>query len=286
VSTAADHDDRDDHDDHGPEHVTPGDLTALARTLAVTGVQVGAWTAVTGIRVGRRAVDVVRHPEHAQQLAADLRGAAAAISDALGGDHDTSVVHTVTGLAHPEGHHLAEPVNPLHAAAQELLRQSRDVWTEDRGHPAYARIIEELAPDEARILVLLVREGPQPMVDVRTGGLLSLLTSTLVAGGLTMIGAHAGCRYVDRVPSYLNNLQRLGLVWFPYDPLRDPSEYPVLEAQPDVVAACASVRRCRLVRRSTHLTPFGTDFCRDGLGLVPIDDGPLALPKHASPLGD
>jgi hypothetical protein len=60
-------------------------------------------------------------------------------------------------------------------------------------------------------------------------------------------------------------------------------EYQVLEAQPDVVAASASVRRSRLVRRSIHLTPFGEDFCRDGLGLKPGDEDREAIPKHASP---
>ncbi|CAA9353136.1 MAG: hypothetical protein AVDCRST_MAG36-2118 [uncultured Nocardioidaceae bacterium] len=275
--------DRGPEDAEHAEHAVPGDLAALARTLAVTGARAGAWAAVTGLRVGRRAVDVVRHPEHAQQLADDLREAAAAITEALDGEEETAVVHTVTGLAHPGRDAEEEPVNPLHQAAQELLRQSRDVWTEDRGHPAYARIIEELAPDEARILVLLVRQGPQPTVDVRTGGMLTLVSSSLVAARLTMIGAHAGCRYVERVPSYLNNLQRLGLIWFPLDPLHDPVEYQVLEAQPDVVAACASVRRCRVVRRGIHLTPFGEDFCREGLGLVPHVEDQLAIPKHASP---
>jgi len=296
-----------------PEHVTPGDLAAVARAVAVTSVKAGAWAAVTGVRAGRRAVDVARHPDHAVQLAEDLRGAAAAITEALTGDD-----RTADGAVHDRGHdrsrdrthdhasghgtHTLRPAvrltgrgpqvvssapdlepNPLHEAAQELLRQSRDVWTEDRGHPAYARIIEELAPDEARILVLLVRQGPQPTVDVRTGGLLGLASSSLVAARLTMIGAHAGCRYVERVPSYLNNLERLGLIWFPLDPLHDPVDYQVLEAQPDVLAACASVRRCRIVRRSIHLTPFGEDFCRDGLGLQPGDEDQTSIPKHASP---
>ena len=49
-------------------------------------------------------------------------------------------------------------------------------------------------------------------------------------------------------------------------------EYQVLEAQPDVLEAMHSVRRAKVVRRSIHLTPFGEDFCRDGLGLPP-DDG-------------
>ena len=293
--------DEPDHEaDHEAEHVTPGDLAALARAVAITGVRAGAWAAVTGVRAGRRAVDVVRHPEHAVQLAEDLREAAAAITEALTADEELGrstsgsgqphanhslrpVVHAVTEVVHPAREPDEEPLNPLHQAAQELLRQSRDVWTEDRGHPAYARIIEELAPDEARILVLLVRQGPQPTVDVRTGGLLGFTSSSLVAARLTMIGAHAGCRYVERVPSYLNNLQRLGLIWFPMDPLRDPVDYQVLEAQPEVVAATASVRRSRIVRRSIHLTPFGEDFCREGLGLRPSEDEQLAIPKHASP---
>ena len=37
-------------------------------------------------------------------------------------------------------------------------------------HPAYERILGELAPDEARVLLLLLEKGPQPSVDVRTGG--------------------------------------------------------------------------------------------------------------------
>src|SRR5581483_12202374 len=73
-------------------------------------------------------------------------------------------------------------------------------------------------------------------------------------------GAAAGVRYGDRVPSYLNNLYRLGLIWFSREPL-EPSRYQVLEAQPDVLAALRSGRQGRTVRRSIHLTPFGRDFC-------------------------
>ena len=48
-----------------------------------------------------------------------------------------------------------------------------------------------------------------------------------------MIGAEAGCRHLDDVPAYLNNLFRLGLIWFSREPLADPLRYQVLEAQPD-----------------------------------------------------
>ena len=88
------------------------------------------------------------------------------------------------------------------------------------------------------------------------------LASELVAPGLTMIGADAGCRDLDRVHAYLNNLNRLGLIWFSRESLRDPLRYQVLEAQPEVIAPLREGGRLsRTVRRSIDLTPFGVDFC-------------------------
>jgi hypothetical protein len=171
----------------------------------------------------------------------------------------------------------------LRERGEELLRKSRDVWNEDTGHPAYGRILDELAPDEARILLLLLRGGPQPSVDVRTGGITGVVSSSLVAAGMNMIGPRAGVRHLDEVPAYLNNLFRLGLVWFSREQIEDPLEYQVVEAQPDVLAAMHSVRSARPVRRSIHLTPFGVNFCTTCLvdGEVTAD-----LPKHQLPLNE
>jgi hypothetical protein len=277
------------------ERITAGDIPGLARVVATGSFRLGMWGAATTFKASRRVVDVAMHPDHAVELAEDLRIAGAAITRALVGDEvervravaaATPVVRVVAEAvpgAHTSNGHVAreEDVNPLHQAGQELLRKSRDVWNEDRGHPAYARIIEELAPDEGRILMLLLKDGPQATVDIRTGGMVGSVSSTLVAPGLNMIGAHAGCRFVERVPSYLHNLERLGLVWFSRETVRDPMDYQVLEAQPDVIAAMHSVRKHKVVRRSIHLTPFGEDFCRDGLGLSP--DMLEAVPKHGNP---
>lgn len=168
----------------------------------------------------------------------------------------------------------------LRERGEELLFKSRDVWSEETEHPAYERIVEQLAPDEARILLLLLRGGPQPSVDVRTGGPTGILSSTLVASGMNMIGPRAGLRYLDSVPAYLNNLFRLGLIWLSREQLDDPMEYQVLEAQPDVLEAMHSVRYARPVRRSIHLTPFGVNFCTACL----VDDPKAVdLPKHQLP---
>jgi hypothetical protein len=149
----------------------------------------------------------------------------------------------------------------LRERGEELLRRSADVNFDEDSHPAYTRILEDLAPDEARILRLLAEGGPQPSVDVRSGLVPLKSTSELVAAGLNMIGTEAGCRHLDDVPAYLNNLFRLGLIWFSSEPLPDPLSYQVLEAQPEVAAAMESAGHTRTVRRSIHLTPFGWDFC-------------------------
>jgi hypothetical protein len=62
------------------------------------------------------------------------------------------------------------------------------------------------------------------------------------------------------VPSYLNNQERLGLIWFSREPLEDPLSYQVLEAQPEVLTAMGKARS-KTIRRSIRLTPFGEDFC-------------------------
>jgi len=153
------------------------------------------------------------------------------------------------------------PTEILQQRGSDLLHQAADVAFDQEVHPAYARILDELAPDEARILRLMVTGGPQPSVDVRTGRPLRI-GSELIASGLTVIGPEAGCRHVERVPSYLNNLFRLGLIWFSQEELPDLRGYQVLEAQPEIKDAMHRAgRAARLVRRSIALTPFGRDFC-------------------------
>jgi abortive infection alpha-like protein len=169
----------------------------------------------------------------------------------------------------------------LRERGAQLLRDSADVGLDDDLHPAYERILAELAPDEARILRLLATDGPQPAVDVRTGRPLNV-GSELVAPGLSMIGAQAGVRHVDRVHAYLNNLHRLGLLWFSREPLTDPLRYQVLEVQPDVIEAMKRAGRGKTIRRTIHLTAFGEDFCTT---VLPIRTAEMeALGTDADPL--
>ena len=167
----------------------------------------------------------------------------------------------------------------LRIRGAQLLREAARIEPDDRAHPAYARILTELAPDEGRILRLLATQGSQPAVDVRAANFIGV-GSELVTGGMNMIGAQAGCQHRERVPAYLNNLERLGLIWFSREPVGDPIAYQVLEAQPEVLEAMRSVNRAKTVQRSIYLTPFGEDFCTVCLPLDPVETEALSAPEE------
>ncbi|MBM7508631.1 hypothetical protein JOE61_002445 [Nocardioides salarius] len=277
-------------------------LPGLARVAASAAWHTTGWGVRTSLRSTARLARAVTDPHEAASLAHEATEAVQVVSDLA---RSVSAGIPVSSALVRAGETLgsfsevpqragrgarrdadeaprSDPRRPsLRERGAQLLERSRDVWSERDGHPAYERMLGELAPDEARVLLLLLEHGPQPSVDVRTGGPIGMVSSQLIAPGLTMIGARAGCRYVDQVPAYLNNLFRLGLVWFSREPVRDPMDYQVLEAQPDVLEACHSVKFAKVVRRSIHLTPFGEDFCRTCL----VDEvtAERSFPAHEAP---
>jgi hypothetical protein len=290
-------------------------IPGLVRIAAISSLHAAEWGTAASVKAGRRLLSAVVHPHEAVGIAQDLARSTVVVADiAKAMSAGIPLPQAVAEVGRSLGPSLASidlpsvpavignqanalrtsaragssssaprqltPTELLRLQGQELLQRSRDVWNNDTAHPAYERILADLAPDEARILVLMLRGGPQPSVDVRTGGPIGLLNSRLLAPGITMIGPRAGCRYLDQVPSYLNNLNRLGLIWFSREQLHDPLDYQVVEAQPEVLKVMHSVRFTKVVRRSIHLTPFGEDFCR--MCLAP-DVDPAKLPHHANP---
>lgn len=271
-------------------------VPGLARVTGTAALNVGAWGARAYVRAGLRMARATVDSEEFATLAHDAAEVVGVVTELVRGvlPHPPEAdlvrltpdpgTHATSRPRHEWAHARSDQqrVEPddspdaLRRRGAELLDRSRDVWAAQLGHPAYSRILDELAPDEARILLYLMQSGPQPSVDVRTGGLRS---GTLIAPGLSMIGARSGVRFIERVPAYLNNLARLGLVWFSKEAVRDPMEYQVLEAQPDVLAALHSVTFAKVVRRSIQLTPFGIGFCKTCL----VADPAASFPEHDAP---
>jgi hypothetical protein len=239
-----------------------GAAPGIARITVVAWVRTAEWTVGSTARAGRRVARAVLSGESVPDLIDDARSG---LRGLLGvSDIEDRIAGLMSGKASPSER------TALREQGAELLRRSSEVEPDEVAHPAYARILSELAPDEARILRLMEESGPQATVDVRTWRPLDV-GSRVVAPGLSMIGRHAGVRHADRIPAYLNNLNRLGLVWFTREPVESRSAYQVLEAQPDVIEAIKQAGRARVVHRSIQLTPFGRDFCETAL---PEDAGP------------
>jgi hypothetical protein len=236
----------------------------LARVAAVSAWRVMSWSvgaAFAGANyVARRTVDGEPAMTIIQEAANDLRDMAwraLGVQDGLLNDRPLP----------NRDPSRAQTQEELYKRGSDLLRRSNDVHVVEDTHPAFARILSDITPDEARILRYLYLEGPQPAVDVRTYRPLGI-GSELVAAGLNMIAEHAGCRNLERTSLYLTNLNRLGLIDFSKEQVTNPSRYQVIEAQPKVAEAMKRAGRApKTIHRSIHLNPFGEEFVRTCLPL-------------------
>ena len=221
------------------------------------------WGVRKGLDVGDAALRLILTEEGTRRLTEELREM---IRGATG-------VTDLEARVAPPSVNGADPVAVLKERGAELLARSADL--EDEAHPAYASILSELAPDEARILRLLAIEGAQAVVDVHSWRPLSG-TAELIATALTMIGIDANLHHPNRVPAYLSNLSRLGLATLSDEPVEGVG-YHKLEGQPAVKDALQRAGRGRVTRRSIRMTAFGkafADVCLpiDTAGFLAIQD--------------
>jgi hypothetical protein len=243
----------------------------LARVAAVSTLQLAGWTvgaAAAGANyIVKRSLEGQSASAIVQEAATDLRNLALRT---LGLDPETMPTVALGSQGLPAADRNAArgmSTRELQKRGVELLRRSNDVHIIDDTHPAFARILSEITPDEARILRYVFLEGPQPALDIRTYRPLGI-GSELVASGLNMIAEHAGLRSLDRIDQYLVNLSRLGLIEISKEPVSNPNRYQVIEAQPKTIAAMKTAGRApKLLQRSIRLTSFGAEFVRTCLPL-------------------
>ncbi|HET9074350.1 MAG TPA: Abi-alpha family protein [Solirubrobacteraceae bacterium] len=248
----------------------------MARAAAGAWLKAAGWTAGTSLRVSHQLRKLAVDPNAAQDVIDEVtREVREVARDFLGISELESEVREMAPLL-STGLLKAGSSSPaaLRAQGEQLLREAADVGFNESAHPAFARILTELSPDEARILRLLAIEGAQPMVDVRAANLIGS-GSQLVAQSLNMLGPKAGLRQRDRVPVYLANLVRVNLIVLSEDSLDSPIEYQVLEAQPEILGVLHDTARAKVVRRSVLLTPLGREFCEICL--------PITLPALPPP---
>jgi hypothetical protein len=263
-----------EREDEGVLDAAPG----LARLAAGAWVRTATWYADGAARAGRRLAEAALSGESPIKLASEARTELLEGARRVLGVTELERWIGVPPRAQEPGPEDEDESDLLRRRGERLLERSAAIEAQGPVHPAFDRILTQLSPDEARILRLLAIEGPQASVDVRTWRPLGI-GSRVVAPGLSMIGRRAGCLRAERVPAYLANLYRLGLIWFSRDPVpRAIKAYQVLEAQPEVGEAMKAAGRAQIKRRSVRMTPFGEQFCEQCL---PLEAGELRASASA-----
>jgi len=253
----------DDRDDDPlaamPDLVRVGLRTSLRPGLRATQLFLGGAANVTS-----RVAGVLLRDEDPIEAATAIRGEVVSRtreSLALGADAADDEPGPATDVSGAPGRVTAAR---LRRRGQALLARSADLDVDIEIHPAFDAVLDQLAPDEARILRVLLENGPQPVVDVQVRSRLRGPARRTLARNQGRLGPEAGCRYPERTETYLDNLGRLGLVRISRDEVGDDDQYQILSVQPAVVQAEAEARdlggRARLVRGSVALTAFGAEF--------------------------
>lgn len=147
-----------------------------------------------------------------------------------------------------------------------LLAASMNTDTAEFVHPAFVEILKQMTPDEAKILNQLPKEFlHEPIIDIAVekyhqNGLFVLFNS------IGLIGEDANCEFPDRLPLYLTNLTRLGLVDIPensgladawrYNRIRKSSLYL------DKVKAAEKEGKVIIMEKMVGITVLGADLRR------------------------
>jgi hypothetical protein len=220
---------------------------SLKPTSLVTDIlAVNPLTDIAGKAIENAAKPVV------EQVGEGLRQAQRIATAPLAGIND--VLDKVVGSgARDETDALRKRGNTLIRLSYKPELQRRDV------HPSFSHILDELLPDEARILRFLGVAGTQPLLDVRTKTLFQF-GSVLLVGGVSMVASMAGCHWPDRDQHYFANLNRLGLIDLSPEPVDDYRRYALLEVQPVALHVIENVPKAITIYRSITLTAFGRQF--------------------------
>ena len=153
-----------------------------------------------------------------------------------------------------------------------LIATAMDKRLAARVFPSFVEMLKQLTPDEGKLLRLWVDlKRATPIVDVyrreppARGQPIG--PKTMIARRLSIAGFEAGCEQPMLIQSYLNNIERLGLVEVLYDPLyADESLYLAVENDPRIRAAVEEWIKpnttLEFERFSLNVTSLGMDFMR------------------------
>lgn len=154
----------------------------------------------------------------------------------------------------------------LRGRMAKLIDRNADQSRDEAFAELCARLIDQLLPDEARILAALSDGGSYPVIHLlrasRVGG-----DSEYLRRFVTDIGKPARLRVPECAPHYLARLELAGLVECGPADERMEMRYQILEAEREVRALVEAhggslARTLRIQRRTVRLSWLGREFWR------------------------
>src|SRR5690625_2729206 len=141
-----------------------------------------------------------------------------------------------------------------------LIASSFNEDTSDNTHPSFVEIIKRLNSDEAKILNYIKgRHFPTLHVVSRKNG-----SQSPIMMNFSDISFKAKCELPDKIHSYLDNLNRLGLIQLNNEgSLTDKSLYSDLEKHPITkhsVMLADSLGKSKIIQSHAQSTMFGINF--------------------------
>jgi hypothetical protein len=154
----------------------------------------------------------------------------------------------------------AAPARTPGALLSELLARSTDQTFEESQRSYFLRILEDIVPDEARILSALSDGTRYPLIDVGHGTRLGGTTERVLRNA-SSVGKAAGVTWPGAVPRYLSHLRELGLVETEPEDSALGEKYEIVETESAVREAIARVRAMgrapRVLRRTLRISELG-----------------------------
>lgn len=239
---------------------TSVDLLRLAEFVATVTRRVVGNSLESGVRVGTRLAYAAANTESPAALLTAARAVTFEEFRRVGVDIGVRQTEWLAENAATASEPQPLSAEELAERGDRLLSQSTAVDYDESVHPALGSILDQLSPDEARILRLLATEGPQGVIDVYDREYVPP-KRWRVARNLTMLGRDAGSRLKQRTPVYLRNLRRLGVVEVVDEPVERLKRYEIIEAQTHVEQARDRARRPRTEYKQVRLTDLGVELC-------------------------
>lgn len=147
-----------------------------------------------------------------------------------------------------------------------LLAASMDKRTAAMAHPSFVEIVKQLLPDEARLLAVCAEDRAFPLITVRVNQKPPAEGGRDVLRHFSLLGVDAKCEIPNLVPSYLDNLTRLGIIEIPqFFRYMAPNVYDALENHPEVLAVVELINKqpdkvASIDRKGFFVTQLGRQF--------------------------